>query len=154
MKKDSQPAHRWCTGQWTIPCPVCTELSDGTPGQSAQRGPQWALSGCSTELSGVHQTVWVTVGSNGGCYRLQRLADVAGTEQWAMLVWCAPDCPVHPSTESCCFCPTTIFEGGCYKYPQPAISRCGNTSNIPRHSIDISKCSYTQVLNRITWCIA
>jgi hypothetical protein len=22
MKKGTQPAHRWCTGHWTVPCPV------------------------------------------------------------------------------------------------------------------------------------
>jgi hypothetical protein len=31
-------------------------------------------------------------------------------------VWCAPDYPVRPSTESCCFCPMATFEGGGYKY--------------------------------------
>jgi hypothetical protein len=38
--------------------------------------------------------------------------------------------------------------------PQPGIWRCGSPSNIPRHSIDISKCTYTQVLNRITRWLA
>ena len=27
----SQPAHWWCTGQWTVTCLVCTRLSSGTP---------------------------------------------------------------------------------------------------------------------------
>jgi hypothetical protein len=40
--------------------------------------------------------------------------------------------------------------GGGYKYSQPGIYRCGGTSNIPRHIVDVSKCSNTQVLNRIT----
>jgi hypothetical protein len=31
---------------------------------TVQRGPQRALSDCSTRLSVVHQTFWVTVGSN------------------------------------------------------------------------------------------
>jgi hypothetical protein len=51
-------------------CPVCTGLSGGTTGWSAQRGRRKALSGCCTGLSGVHRTVRcangqkATVGSN------------------------------------------------------------------------------------------
>ena len=44
------------------------------------------------------------------CYRRQRSADVACTGHCTVDVrWCtglsggAPDCPVHPTTESCCF---------------------------------------------------
>jgi hypothetical protein len=43
---------------------VCTGLSGGAPRQSAQRGPQRALLGCSTGLSSVHRIVWLMVGSN------------------------------------------------------------------------------------------
>jgi hypothetical protein len=39
---------------------------------------------------------------------------------------------------------------GGYKYPQPTTSRCGSPSNIPRHIVDIPKCSNSQVFNRIT----
>jgi hypothetical protein len=39
-------------------------------------------------------------------------------------------------------------------FTQPAIWRCGSPSNIPRHIVDISKCSNTQVLNRITRWLA
>jgi hypothetical protein len=53
-EEGSQPVHWWCTG-----------LSGGTPSSLRQRSPQRALSGYSTGLSGVHRTVWVTVGSNG-----------------------------------------------------------------------------------------
>jgi hypothetical protein len=125
-------------------------LSGGTPRQSALRGPQRALLGCSTGLSSVHRTIWLTVRSNGRLLQTQRSADVAGTGQSGAHQTCTVHCPVYPSTESCCFCPTTIFGGGGYKYPQPAIWRCGSPSNIPRHNIDISKCSNTQVLNRVT----
>jgi hypothetical protein len=52
-----------------------------------------------------------------------------------------------------CATPTTIFFSmtswvGAYIYfTQPTIWRCGSPSNIPRHIVDILKCSYTQVLN-------
>jgi hypothetical protein len=84
-------------------CPVRTGLSGGTTGQSAQRGHWKAPSGYSTGLSGVHRTV-----GNG---RIQRST---ATSANGRLTWrapdsaqClsggAPDCPVHPTTESCCF---------------------------------------------------
>jgi hypothetical protein len=76
------------------------------------------------------------------------------TGQWTVFARCAPDCPVHPSIESCCFCPTTIIVGEAVNTPQLAIWGCGSPSNILRHSIDFSKCSYTQVLNRITRWLA
>jgi hypothetical protein len=47
------------------------------------------------------------------------------------------------------------FGVGTYIYfTQPAIWRCGSPSNIPRHIVDISKCSNTQVLNRTTRWLA
>jgi hypothetical protein len=72
-------------------------------GQSAQRGRRQALSGCSTGLSGVHRT-----DRNG---RIQRSTATAANGR---LTWRAPDtaqymsggapdCPVLPTTESCCF---------------------------------------------------
>jgi hypothetical protein len=84
-------------------CPVRTGLSGGTTEQSAQRGHRKAPSGCSTGLSGVHQTV--------GNSRIQRST---ATSTNGRLTWrapdsarClsggAPDCPVHPTIESCCF---------------------------------------------------
>jgi hypothetical protein len=64
-------------------------------------------------------------------------------------------CPVHHRTvrcaaESSSFSPTVLFVLGTINTPQPAISRCGSPRDIPRHILDIPKCSYTQVLNRIT----
>jgi hypothetical protein len=64
-------------------------------------------------------------------------------------------CPVHHRTVRCAaesnsFSPTSLFVLGAINTPQPAISMCGSPSNIPRHIVDIPKCSYTQVLNRIT----
>lgn len=53
-------------------------------GQSVQRGPQRALSGCGTRLSGVHQTIWQRPDPMVDCRRPQRSADVAR----------APDCLV------------------------------------------------------------
>jgi hypothetical protein len=63
-------------------------------------------------------------------------------------------CPVHHRTvwcaaESSSFSPTALFVLGAINTPQPAISKYGSPSNIPRHIVDIPKCSYTQVLNRI-----
>jgi hypothetical protein len=84
-------------------CPVCTGLSGGTTEQSAQRGRRQAFSGCSTGLSGVHQTVRCATGRRQrsdptvDCYRRQRSADVACTGHLLCSVrWCtglsgAPD---------------------------------------------------------------
>jgi hypothetical protein len=72
-------------------------------GQSAQRGHRQALSGCSTGLSGVHRTDGngriqrsTATGTNGRL--MWRAPDTA---QW--MSGGAPDCPVHPTIESCCF---------------------------------------------------
>jgi hypothetical protein len=72
-------------------------------GQSAQRSHRQALSGCSTRLSGVHRTDCngriqrsTATGANG---RLTWRAPDTGQ----LLSGGAPDCPVHPTTESCCF---------------------------------------------------
>jgi hypothetical protein len=91
-------------------CPVCTGLSGGTTGQSAQRGRRKALSGCGTGLSGVHRTVRCAMGRQQrsdptvdcqaptvDCHRRQRAADVACTGHLLYNVrWCtglsgAPD---------------------------------------------------------------
>jgi hypothetical protein len=114
----SQPAPWWRIGQWTVPCPVCTGLSNETPGSLHRGAHSEAPSGCSTRLFGVHRAVWVTVGSNS---RLLQTPMVdwcgQGTGQWTVHVWCAPDCQVRSSTKSYCFCPTAIIIGGGYKYP-------------------------------------
>jgi hypothetical protein len=63
-----------------------------------------------------------------------------------------PDCPVCRREHN--FSPTASFVLGAINTPQPAISMCESPSNIPRHIVDIPKCSYTQVLNRITrWLV-
>jgi hypothetical protein len=67
----------------------------------------------------------------------------------------APDCPMHHrivwyAAESSNFSLTTSFVLGDINTPQPAIPKCGSSRDIPRHIVDIPKCSYTQVLNRIT----
>jgi hypothetical protein len=64
-------------------------------------------------------------------------------------------CPVHHrtvrcDTESSSFSPTALFVLGAINTPQPAISKCGSPRDIPSHIVDIPKCYYTQVLNRIT----
>jgi hypothetical protein len=150
---DSQPAHWWHTGQWTVTCPVYIGLSGGTLG-SLRRGARKAPSGCSTGLSGVHWTIWVMVGSNG---RLLQTPMVGWRDRAPDSEQCmsgVPDCPVCPSTGSCCFFPTTIIVEGGFKYPPTGHFKVWEPSNIPRHIVDISKCSNTQVLNRITRWLA
>jgi hypothetical protein len=97
----------WRTGQC---CPGVHRTVRWSTGQSAQRGHRQALSGCSTDLSGGapdsrHRTVRCApdkrqrstpTGANG---RLTWRAP--DTAQW--LSGGAPDCPVHPTTESRCF---------------------------------------------------
>jgi hypothetical protein len=61
---------------------------------------------------------------------------------------------VRCAAESNNFYPTTSFVLGAINTPQPDLSMCGSPSNIQRHKIDISKCSYTQLLNRITRWLA
>jgi hypothetical protein len=56
-------------------------------------------------------------------------------------------CPVHHrtvrcDTESSSFSPTALFVLGAINTPQPAISKCGSPRDIPRHIVDIPKCSY------------
>jgi hypothetical protein len=64
-------------------------------------------------------------------------------------------CPVHHqtvrcATESSSFSPTARIVLGGYKYTPTSHSQVGSPNNIPRHIVDISKCSNTKVLNRIT----
>jgi hypothetical protein len=78
-------------------CPVCTGLSGGTTGQSAQRGRSQALSGCSTRLSGGAPDKGQRSDPTVDCYSCQRSADVACTGHSIVVVrWCtglsgAPD---------------------------------------------------------------
>jgi hypothetical protein len=99
----SQPAPWWCTGQWTVPCPVCTGLFGGTQDNLRRGAHRQAPSGCSTRLSsgtldnlrrgalrqapsscstglsGVHQTLWQRSDPTVDCCRPQRSVDVART---------------------------------------------------------------------------
>jgi hypothetical protein len=62
---------------------------------------------------------------------------------------------VRCAAESCSFSSNDYNWVGAYIYfTQWAIWRCGSLSNIPWHILDISKSSYTQVLNRITRWLA
>jgi hypothetical protein len=98
-------------------------------GQSPQRGPQRALSGYGTGLSGVHRTVWQRSDPMVNCRRHQWSADVTrspdslgsgqtqrstatypnGRLTWQAPdnkqcpIWCALDCLVCSLIESCCF---------------------------------------------------
>jgi hypothetical protein len=74
-----------------------------------------------------------------------------------MVGWCGqgtPDCPVRPTTEASTFLSNGYNWREAIYTLQPAIWRCGRPSNIPTHVIDISKCSNTHVLNRITRWLA
>ena len=108
-------------------CPVCTGLSGGTTGRSAQRGRRQALSGCSTGLSGVHRTVrcangqTATVESNG---RIQRSTATGANGR---LTWHAPDSEqyyVRSTTRLSVVPIDTVVSQWLewwlgYKYPQP-----------------------------------
>jgi hypothetical protein len=103
----------WCTGHW---CPVCTGLSgvapdslrrEATDKRSLAVAPDCPV--C-TGLSGVPTGRRQRSDPTVDCYRRQRSADVACTGHLLCSVrWCtgmsggAPECPVHPTTESCCF---------------------------------------------------
>jgi hypothetical protein len=84
--------------------------------------------------------------------KLQRLLLTASTRGMS---GAPPDSPVHlsggPQKAAELLSNGYISVGAYIYFTQPVIWRCGSPSNIPRHIIDISKCSNTQVLNRITW---
>jgi hypothetical protein len=63
--------------QRTCGAPDSEKLVRCAPDRLRRGARNQALSGCSTGLSGVHRTVWVTVGSNVDCYKPQLSADVA-----------------------------------------------------------------------------
>ena len=69
-----------------------------------------------------------------------------------------PDSPVHlsgaPQKAAELLSNSYIWVGAYIYFTQPAIWMCGSPRNIPRHIVDISKCSNTQVLNRITRWLA
>jgi hypothetical protein len=104
-------------------CPVCTGLSGGTTGQSAQRGRRKALSGCGTGLSGVP---WAD--SNGRIQRsTARRQRSTATGDNGRLTWVhrtsTVQCPVVHRTVRCtrrqkaaAFCPTASWGLGGYKY--------------------------------------
>jgi hypothetical protein len=132
-------------------CLVCTGLSGGTQGSLYRGARRQAPLGCRTGLSGVPQIVWQWSDPTIDCCRPQRSADVVRA----------------PDSEQCMFgrhrtvrCARRQKDvvsvqrlqlwGEAINTPQPGISRCGSPSNIPRYIIDISKCSNTQALNRIT----
>jgi hypothetical protein len=149
MKKGSQPAHRWCTRQWTVAClvghqAVCAEgLADRRPRAAPQDCP------VCTEQYGNGRIQWSTAADP------QRSADVARTpdsEQCLSGVHRTIRC-AHRQKAAASVQRLELW-GEAINTPQPAISRYGSPSNIPRHSIDIPKCSYTPVLNRITWWLA
>jgi hypothetical protein len=48
----------WCTGQWTVTVRCTPDYPVGQPDSLRRGARRQAPSGCSTGLSGVHQTVW------------------------------------------------------------------------------------------------
>jgi hypothetical protein len=127
-------------------------MSGGTTGQSAQRGPQIGALGLQHRTVRCTPDSQTTVGSNArllqtptvswrGKHRTVNRA-LYGAHQ---TVQCAR------RQKATAFYPMSRNGVGAYKYqPNRAFQRCGSPSNIPRHILDILKCSYTQVLNRIT----
>jgi hypothetical protein len=83
--------------------------------------------------------------------KLQRLLLTASTRGMS---GAPPDSPVHlsgaPQKAAELLSKGYISVGAYIYFTQQAIWRCASPSNIPRHIVDISKCSNTQVLNRIT----
>jgi hypothetical protein len=133
---DSHPALWWRTRQWTVPvrcapdCPVGHQIvcAEGP----ITRRP-WAVA----------PDCPVSTGQSGNGRSNDRL-----TWLGHRTVRCACRQKYQLSVQR------LELRGEGYKYPQPAIWRCGSPNNIPRHIVDISKCSNTQVLNRITWWLA
>jgi hypothetical protein len=121
QEKGSQAAQWWCTGQRTTTCLVCIGLSGGTSGslrREAHNGRSQAMAPDCPVCTG-----------HSGNGRIQRSTDVArapdclgsgriqrstATDPKDQLTWkapdtvqCAPDYPVCPSIESCCFLPNS-----------------------------------------------
>jgi hypothetical protein len=134
----------WRTGQWTVPVRCAPDRLSREPATRGSRG-------CSIGLSSVYRTVWPTIGSNG---RLLQTSTVGSRGQGIRHIRCAPDCPVRSMTEQSAFWPTTIIVEDVINIPPTDHFKVWEPSNIPRHIVDISKCSNTQVLNRITRCLA
>jgi hypothetical protein len=130
------------SGAQTPDCPVHQEPQ-----------PQWLVPGGNRRED--HRTVRCEV-RTVRCESLRRQRSPALTGQWLgapdkeqCAVWCTTGLS-GVTAESSGFPPTARFVLGAIKTPQPAISMCGSPRDIPRHIVDIPKCSYTQVLNRIT----
>jgi hypothetical protein len=70
-----------------------------------------------TELFGVHRTVRQLSDPTNECCRSQQSVDMVGHRTVNSACQACTNCPVRPSTESRCFCPTTIIGGEGYKYP-------------------------------------
>jgi hypothetical protein len=112
-----------------------------------------------TGLSGAPGTGTLTASSRwhsgekttrlSGVKSLQRQRSPAMSGQWLG----APDRghrTVRCAAESSSFSPTASFVLGAINTPPTGHSKCGSPRDILRHIVDIPKCSYTQVLNRIT----
>jgi hypothetical protein len=88
-------------------CPVCTGLSgEPTVGQGQRSAAQSARdtwpsqrSEGGTGLSGVHRTVWCANGSQIFNSQQRSAALFMEINRAPESVRCAPDCPVHPTTE-------------------------------------------------------
>jgi hypothetical protein len=142
----SQPAPWWRTGQWIASCLVCTDCPVGHPDSLRREAHDGRSRSVAPDYLG-----------NG---RIQRST---ATDPNGRLTWQAPN------NEQCmsgahrivqcvrrqkvvAFCPMARSVGAII--PPTSHLEVGSPSNIPRHNIDICKCSYTQVLNRITRWLA
>jgi hypothetical protein len=95
---------------------------------------KWTLRSWRTGLSGVHQTIWPTVGNSFPNGRQQLFSTVDLCGRGTGYVRCAPDCLMCSPTEKSGFCPTTRIEVGAYEYPPSrAFEVCGAQETYPKH---------------------
>jgi hypothetical protein len=119
-------------------------LSGGTPGSLRRGAHRQAPLGCSTRLSDVHWIVWQRSDPMVDYCRPQQSTDVArapDSEQCMFDVHRTVPCARRQKAAASV--QQLQLWGEAINTPQPAISRCGKPSNIPRHIVDISKCSNT-----------
>jgi hypothetical protein len=108
----------------------------------------WNCGGEPPECPVWHWTIWCKSDSASG-HLPDPTASGAPDMAPASVRCLPPDCPVC-RREHQVFPNDYIWVGAYIYFIQPTIWRCGSPCNIPTHVIDISKCSNTQVLNRIT----
>jgi hypothetical protein len=116
-RKGQSASAWWRTGQWTITVRCAPDCPVGQP-DSLRRGSRRQVpSGYNTGLSGVHRTVWVTIGSNS---RLLQATTVGwrGRHQIMNSTMSGAHQTVRSARrqKAAAFCPTARNGVGAYKY--------------------------------------